>query len=84
MKLIAILLSLTLLVSCVNHKSLKEARRVKVGMSTSELVGIMGEPICIDVNGDNEEWYFKYDYNNYTETMVVYVKENKIEDLSSY
>jgi len=71
------------LVSC-ESKTLKDARQVKVGMSTQDLVYVMGDPWTVDVNDDNEEWYFTYDSGKHRSHMIVYVKNNKIESFSSY
>ena len=69
--------------SC-ESKTLKDARQVKVGMSTQDLVYVMGDPWTVDINDDNEEWYFTYDSGGYRSHMVVYVKNNKIESFNSY
>ena len=83
MRLIVAFLMIVFLVSCEN-KTLKDARQVKVGMTTQDLVYIMGDPLTVEVNDDNEEWYFTYYSGDYKSRMVVYVKNNKIESFSSY
>lgn len=81
--LILNILLLTLFISC--GPDYKQARLVKVGMSTDDLVTIMGEPFSIEINSNNEEWYFTYrgpSSNN--EGMVVRIVDKKIVNFYSY
>lgn len=71
------------LMSC-ESKTLQDARQVKVGMTTRDLVYVMGEPWTVDVNDDKEDWFFTYESNGYKSHMVVYVKNNKVESFTSY
>ncbi len=74
---------MTLAFAC--HPTYKEARLVKVEMSTSDLVTIMGEPFSIEINQDHEEWCFVYyGPEKNTEGMCVFVSNDKVTYFYSY
>ncbi len=82
MKKIILLPLLTLLMSC-HTNSLEEVRRVKVGMSGTELINLLGKPNDVEVNTDDEEWYFTYD-DTWTHSMRMRVKIAKDTIVSFY
>jgi hypothetical protein len=83
MKVFYLVLLLSFLFSC--HPNYKEARLVKIGMSTDDLETIMGEPLSIELNPEYEVWYFNYyGPQNNTEGMYVLISNKKIIDFYSY
>lgn len=53
-------------------------------MSTHDLKYVMGEPWTVEVDGDQEEWYFTYNSGGYDTGMIVYVNNNKVINFYSY
>lgn len=77
------ILFLSILFGC--NPDYKQARLVKIGMTTDDLETIMGEPFSIEINSNNEEWYFTYDGpSSYSEGMVVTIVDKKIVKFYSY
>jgi hypothetical protein len=83
MKVFYLILLLSFLFSC--HPNYKEARLVKIGMSTNDLQTIMGEPFSIELGPSDEEWYFTYyGPQKNKEGMCVRISNNKIINFYSY
>lgn len=59
-KILLIILTSILFISCGDYKLLDDARKVRVGMTATELKSVMGEPWTVNVESDKEEWIFTY------------------------
>lgn len=84
-KKILVILALTLLfTSC--RKSLEDAQKVKVGMSSIQLDSIMGEPWAIHLNAGYQEKFFTYASGDLLKgtQMCVTVSNNKVIYFYSY
>ena len=83
-QLLTIILILAALLTSCNSKSIDEVRKVKVGMSGNELKYIMGEPYIVEVNSDDEEWYFNYCMNSRKMGIAVHIEKDRIVSFYSY
>jgi outer membrane protein assembly factor BamE (lipoprotein component of BamABCDE complex) len=83
MKKIFIIILILFLYSCASH-DLKDVRMLKTGMSTKELKYYMGEPWQVEVDSDEEDWYFMYMSGDYKKYLVVTIVNRKIKSYYSY
>jgi len=83
-KLLVLLIVLTL--SSCNYNSIDDVRKIKKGMSISDLEQVMGEPFSVEVNSDNEEWYFSYSESRLgrKDHIQVVIINDTVVDFMSY
>lgn len=84
MKKILFILLVVVTFSCAKKNTLEDARKVKIGITTNELKYLMGEPFEVEVNSDDEDWYFTYISGSYRMGMHVTIIENKVVEFYSY
>ena len=65
LKIILVILVLISLTSCIEsdyyNASLDDIRKVRINMSTDELLQIVGKPRYIDFDNGNEVWTFPFE-----------------------
>ncbi len=83
MKKIISIICAIILFSCVSH-DVEDVRMLKQGMSKRELKYYMGEPWLVEVDSDEEEWYFSYMYGSYKQHLAVTIIGGKIKSFYTY
>lgn len=83
MKKIFYILLITTLISCV--KTADDARKVKVGLTETKLISVMGEPKYIRIENGSEVWVFPYgDGGVHNNWLYVTMVNKKVNDFYSY